>query len=448
MATAAQVLGEFAAQLHFEDIPAPVVERAKDCLIDTVGVCTFGAQLPWSAMAAGYAQRYGAGGPCTLIGFADARVHAPYAALANGVMAHAFEQDSLRDPGVGGHPGATLLPAVLAVCEEEGIDGRSALTAFVAGVEVMFRIGLASHHTPERLGFHAPGLTGPYAAAVAVGRLLGLDAARMAHALGVAGSLSSGLLAFTKSQQGAMVKRLHLGRAAESGILAARLAADGYTGPETVLEGKFGYLDAFCEKGGTEPPLLTSGLGETWETLRICLKRYACHVNAHTPVQALRELMAQERFAAADVAKVIVECGERVLSHHNIPEPGDLMQAQYSVPFCVALALNRDPDDPRSFSEGALEDAGIRADCRRIELRARDGAGRSARSTRVIVRLKGGRELARDGDTFKGMPSDPLNRAELQRKFTLLTAGKETGAAAGVFDRLERLESQPRFSIA
>ena len=447
MTSAAQVLGRFAAELEFEHIPAAVVERAKDCVIDTVAVCTFGARLPWSQMVAGYARRYGTGGPCTLIGFPDVQVHAPYAALTNGVLAHAFEQDSLRDPGVGGHPGATLLPAILAMCEEQKADGKTALAAFVAGVEIMFRIGLASHHTPEKIGFHAPGLTGPYAAAAAVGRVLRLDAERMSNALGIAGSLSSGLLAFTKSKQGAMVKRLHLGRASESGILAARLAAEGYTGPETVLDGKFGFLEAYCETDHVEPQLLTTELNERWETLRICIKRYACHVNSHTPVQAMRELMSQHEFTAADVAHLVVEGSERLVSHHDIREPGDLMQAQYSVPFCVALALHRDPDDPKSFSASALEDAGIRATCRSIELRARDVPGRSARSTRVIAKLKDGREVARDGETFKGMPSDPLSRAELRRKFMLLTADSGEAPAAALFGRLEHMETQTHFSL-
>ena len=131
MPTAAQVLGKFAAELKYTDIPADAVERAKDCMIDAIADCTFGAQLPWSRMVADYARRYGSGGPCTVIGSSE-RVHAPYAALANGVFAHAFEHDSFRDPSVGAHPGATLTPAVLAACEETKADGKTAITAFVA----------------------------------------------------------------------------------------------------------------------------------------------------------------------------------------------------------------------------------------------------------------------------------------------------------------------------
>lgn len=448
MTTSAETLARFAAELKFEDIPQAVVQRAKDCITDTAGVSTFGARLPWSQMVAAYARRYGSGGPCTVFGFPELRMHAPYAALTNGVLGHAFEQDSLRDPGVGAHPGATLVPAILAICEERRIDGKTALAAFVAGVEIMFRIGLASHHTPEEIGFHGPGLTGPYAAAAAVGRLLGFDAERMTHALGIAGSFSSGLLAFTKSRQGAMVKRLHLGRASESGVLAASLAAEGYTGPETVLDGKFGYLEVYCRSEQVEPELLTKGLNQDWETLRICIKRYACHVTSHTPVQVLRELMAEHKFTGADAVSVIVEGGEKLLSHHNIPAPGDLMQAQYSLPFCIAIALYRDPDDPNSFSASALEDAAITAAARKIELRPLQKPAKSARSTRVIVELADGRHLEREGHTFKGMPADPFIRAELRRKFMRLTSEMGEAQSAKLFERLDRMESLQTFSLS
>ena len=176
MATSAQVLGKFVSELSFSDLPQPVVERAKDCIIDMVAVATFGTQFPWSRMVADYARRYGSGGPCSIIGAPDTRVHAPYAALANGVFTHAFEQDAGRDPPAGAHAEATVLPAVLAACEETNADGKTAITSFVAGCEVMLRIAVASHHSPEKLGFHSPGLTGPYGAAVAAGRVLGLDA--------------------------------------------------------------------------------------------------------------------------------------------------------------------------------------------------------------------------------------------------------------------------------
>lgn len=441
-AYASQVLGNFSANLKFSDIPQDSIERARNCVVDTVAAAVFGSRFPWSHMVADYARRYGSGGPCTIIGLPGTKVHAPLAALANGVFAHAFEQDAVSDPGVGAHAGATLVPAMLAIGEETGASGKDMLTALIAGTEVMFRIGLSTHHSPEKIGFHAPSLTGPYGSAVTVGRLLGLDAQQMAHALGIAGSLSSGLLAFTKSQSGGMVKRLHLGRSSEAGVLAARLAASGYEGPESILEGKFGFLDAYCPEKDRDPPMLTQGLGETWKTMTICLKRYACHTNAHIPVQIVRDLMAQHGFKAEDVDQLVVEGHERITSHHNIVEPGDLMQAQYSVPFCVGLSLYRDPEDPKSFGEDCVGNAEIRAMCRRIELRPR--AQDSVRRVTITVTLKDKRRLQGESAVFKGMPADPLGGEDLRHKFMLLTADLGEVRASRLYQHLSSLDLQPR----
>src|SRR6202021_169256 len=229
-------LAEYAAKLRYEDIPADVIERARNTIIDTVGTVVFGYDLPWSQMIVAQARRAGPGGKSRILGLGGPLVQAPAAAFANGALAHAFELDNLTSPGAGVHPGATLLAPALAVAQERGFSGRELLTAFVAGAEVMIRIGRATRHTTEQRGFHAPGTTGPFGGAVAVGKLCGFDAAKMTNALGIAGSLACGLMEFARSGTGAMVKRLHLGRAAESGVLAAGLAADGFTGPVSVIE--------------------------------------------------------------------------------------------------------------------------------------------------------------------------------------------------------------------
>lgn len=443
--TASRTLARFAANLRFPDIPADVRERAAACIADTLGCMVYGARLPWSAMTAAYARRYGGQGPCTIFGAPGPGVAAPQAALANGAAAHAFEQDSLRYPGAGVHPGATLVPVVAAVCQETGADGTQALTAFVAGCEVLFRIGAASRHSSEKLGFHAPGLTGPYGAAVVAGVLLGLDAAGIARALGIAGSLSGGLLAFTKSRDGAMVKRLHMGRACEAGILAARLAADGYSGPETILEGRFGFLETYCRDA--DPQRLTAGLGAEWETLRVCMKRYACHVTPQAAMQTLRDLMATHGFAGGDVAALALGMSEKAVSHHDIRQPGDIMTAQYSVPFCVALSLYRDPEDPRAFDESALNDDAIADLCGRIALSAAPDLP-SAWSARIALTLRDGRRLQALARDYQGMPQTPMSDAQLRRRFLLLTEeALGARAAADWHDRLMRLPAQPALPL-
>src|SRR5437016_11153597 len=183
-------LAQYAAALRYEELPAVVVAAAKDAIIDTIAACICGAALPWSRIIIGYAERTGPGGTSRILGRGSA-VQAPMAALANGALAHAFELDSLTRPGAGAHPGATVLPPALAVAQEAGVaaGGRDLIAAFVAGNEVMIRIGRATGHTNEARGFHAPGTTGPFGAAVACGHLLRLDARAMTNALGIAGSL-------------------------------------------------------------------------------------------------------------------------------------------------------------------------------------------------------------------------------------------------------------------
>jgi 2-methylcitrate dehydratase PrpD len=342
---ATQKLARFAVNLSHRQIPPEVFERAKDCVMDTLAVALYGSTKPWSRSVVGFIRESGGKGKSTVLG-QRWKAQAAQATLANGVMAHAFELDNVRQPGAGVHPGATAFLPALAMAEERKSDGKALLTAFVAGCEVMSRIGVAAGNSLERRGFHAPGLTGTFGAAVAAGRLIGLNERGMINALGIAGSYSGGLLEFSHCQEGAMVKRLHLGKAAEGGVTAALLAARGFAGPESVLEGKFG----FCRTFSDSPNLarLTHRLGQEFETRNICIKSCACHINAHAPIEALQKLREELRFNPEDVREVVVAGIEKLVTHHAIYQPKDLMMAQYSIPFCIALSLYFDPTDPTS----------------------------------------------------------------------------------------------------
>lgn len=441
---AARTLAEFASRLRYEDIPANARERARQCIIDTTGAALFGSRLPWSRIVAGHAQNNGGNGSSRIIGTA-LTVSPPAAALANGVCSHAFELDGLRKPSAGVHPGAILLPAALAAAEHRGAGGRDLLTAFVAGAEVMFRIGLAARQTTESLGFHAPGVNGPYGSAIAAGKLLGLNAAQLTQALGIAGSLGGGLLAFARAGNGAMVKRLHMGRAAEAGVVAALLARDGYEGPDTVLEGQYGYLEAYARDG--DATQLTRDLGTHFDIVHACLKRYACHITAHTPVQSLQELRAEHGFNGDDVAALTIFARHKVLSHHDIREPRDVAGAQYSVPFCAAIALHYDANDPLSFSETALNDAKVRALALKLKLAEmghddgdHDKKG-GAWATRVVVELKDGRRFERFAEEFKGTPASPLSAEELRSKFMRMAGAHPK--AVELHAQLSGLENVP-----
>jgi 2-methylcitrate dehydratase PrpD len=427
-------LAEYAAALRYQDLPTEVVRQAKECIADTIAVIICGSALPWSRIVIRYAERTGPGGKSHILGSGGGAVQANAAALANGALAHAFELDALTRPGAGAHPGATVLPPALAVAQEIGSSGRDLIAAFVAGNEVMIRIGRATGHTNEARGFHAPGTTGPFGAAVAAGHLLGFGPAAMTNALGVAGSLAGGLLEFARGD-GGMVKRLHLGRASEAGVLAASLAADGFAGPRTVLEGKFGFLKVFCTKW--DEAELTRGLGEEFVVSSTVLKRYPCHATAHAAVRAVRDLQAEYGFRGAEVEAVTVTGTERMIERHNILEPADLMLAQYSIPFCVALALHREARDPESWDETALRDPQIRALRRRVRLVPEPSGEHGGTGGAITVTLADGRRL--EGHAESGM----LEPGELEDKFLRLTRGTlgEPGSAA-LFERLQRLEDE------
>jgi 2-methylcitrate dehydratase PrpD len=441
MANETRQLAEYAARVRYQDLPVHVVQRAKDVIADTIATIIFGHDLPWSRIIIGYAESMGARGKSRILGPGRSAVRAPLAALANGTLAHAFELDNLTWPNSGVHPGATMLVPALAVAQERGIGGRELIAAFVAGAETMIRIGRATKHNNESRGYHAPGTTGPFGAAIAVGRLMRLDAEKMTNAMGIAGSLAGGLLEFARSGTGAMVKRLHLGRAAESGVLAASLASEGFTGPQSVLEGPFGYLSVFC--GEHDLAALTHGLGNEYATLRIMLKRFPCHITAHTSVQAIEDLRAEHKFSGDDVATIAIAGTEKMATINNIPRPADLMLAQYSIPFCVALAHFRNPRDPRSFNAKAVTDPAILALAARVTMSVADETrhARTLAST-VTVTLKDGRVFMRRVADFKGTPESPLNAEEMREKFMLLTKHCDAREMARLFGRLQNLENE------
>ena len=434
MTTAAQTLAEFAVGLSYDEIPAEVIERAKDCVIDTVAACVFGAEQPWTKTVIGYAQRNSAAGECSVLG-TPIKVRAPFACLANGASAHAFELDALCEPSVGIHPSAALAVPGFAVSQGRRKSGKELLAAVVAGYEVLYRIGDAARQSIEKVGFHSPGVVGVYGTAVVVGRLFGLDAGRMANAFGVAGSMSSGLMEFSRS--GGMVKRLHLGRAAEGGFMAAILARDGYTGPSGVFEGKFGFLNVYCRDA--DAARLTKDLGSTWHVMKTKIKRYACHATAQVPVTLALDLKSKHGLSGDEVTRITIAANEKTVSHHAINEPHDMTMMQYSVPFSTALALYFDPTDPRVFSETSLNDPKIRALAKstRVELLA---SGHMSSACRVTLHLKNGGEVSAEGHDFKGTPTMPLTRDELLEKFRKLTAHRDRVKGEKLFSQLVQAE--------
>jgi 2-methylcitrate dehydratase PrpD len=444
MADETKTLAAFATTLRYEDIPAPVIAMTTACLVDTIGVALFGSSLPWSRSVEDFSRHVGGGGSAasTILNPAFPRVSAPAAALANGTFAHAFEFDNLRQPSVGVHPGSTAVVAALAAAQEHGASGRALITALVAANECMLRTGLAAKSTSEQMGFHAPGLTGVFGSAIAVSRIMGFSARETVMAIGIGGSLCSGLLAFAKAGNGGMVKRLHMGRAAEGGVTAAYLAGRGFEGPDVVLEGKFGYLDVYARDG--DPALLVDGLGTRWESLNIWFKMFPCHVTAQAPVRAIQQLQREHRFGPQDVTRIVIEASEKVLSHHANRVPRDVGTAQYSVPFSVALALFRDPGDPQAFLDGPNQDPRILDLCQRIELRpyaTAIAAGHNA-TCRLEVALADGRTVSMSKTDVDENDTPETLQQRVEQKFLKLADCLPEDRRAKLLGRLRAIDEQ------
>jgi 2-methylcitrate dehydratase PrpD len=432
-------LAEYAQALRYDDIPADVIAAAKNTIADGIACCVFGYRFPWSQALVRYAQQHGGAGKSVVLGPGAPLLKPPFAALVNGALAHSFELDAGTQRGVGAHPFGTVFTGALPVAQDIAAGGRKLLTAFVAGSEVMLRIGRATGRSNEHRGFHAPGTTGPFGSAVACGLLLGLDTERLLNALGIAGSVASGLRQFAFAEEGGMVKRLHFGRGAEGGVLAALLAAEGFDGPHNVLEGKNGFLRVFCNEYDVGE--LTRGLdGSIFRVREIAMKRFGTHGTSQVPLQALLELRAQHPFSADAIESLHIAAAPENVAHHDNLSPADLMQAQYSVPFCMAVGCVRDIRDPRAMDESALTDPQVKAVVQRIRYEA--GNISDKRACEVTITLKNGtvlrRTLPEPGDAWR-----PANRAETYEKYAILMRDCPQRLADELFERVQTLEDQP-----
>ena len=399
------------------------IAAAANCVIDTLGAIAYGAEQPWSMAAARHALATGPGGACTVVG-RDDRASPAMAAFANGTAAHAFEIDDVHEEAVN-HPGAVVVPAALAVAEELDASGLAFLEAVVAGYEAMGRAGLAVGPVSHMLaGFHPTSMSGVFGAAAAAAHLRGLDAEGLNHAFGIAASLASGTMEFASS--GGMAKRIHAGRAAEGGIMAAALAAEGFEGARDGLAGRYGFCRVFTDD--PQPRLLTEGLGERWMIDEITVKPYPSCSDLHPMVQATSELVAEHGIRADEIDRIDVQTTTKVCELNDMDGTQSVMAAQYSAPFNVAAAVIGDPADPATFDPERIADPALAAMQAKVsEIRPApefDATYARRQGARVRVTLTDGGLLERTVHGQKGSMYDPLSDDEIERKFRTLAEGR------------------------
>ncbi|MDA0988051.1 MAG: MmgE/PrpD family protein [Chloroflexi bacterium] len=435
-------LARFTSELDYDHIPPQAIQAAKGYILDCLGCGLAAPGLLWSRMVAELAQESGASGPCVVLGL-PWRTSAPYATLVNGTMIGGFETDHVYSPA-SCHPGASVFPALLAVAEREHLSGRHFLTALVAGYEAVCRIGQAATRAVEDVaGFHGPATNGPFGAATAVARALGLDPEQTASALGIAGSNAGGLLEF--SLDGSMIKRLHMGRASQMGLESALLAQKGFTGPHTILEGKRGFLKVFSPD--PHPERLLEGLGKNYVMASVLqIKSYPCHIRAHPFVDALVQFKAKHPIDPRHIQKIQIFLNPHDVDRHGQQEPGTLLAAQYSIPYSVAVALWRDLSDPRAFSDGVESQEDIRKTAREIELHPLQDSSES-KGQSLVLDIDGESHYL-DASDYKGSPTNPYNFDDLCEKFRRYAAvSVEQSAIASIIEMVSTLEDVPDITV-
>jgi 2-methylcitrate dehydratase PrpD len=415
--TLAERLADFAADLTFDALPAPVVANVKLRALDVLGIAlaasTHEVGPPMRAGLEAWAGR----GECTVIG-AKFTASVPIAIMLNGTLAHGLDFDDTHAPSVT-HASAVVIPTVLALGEAGGLDGRAVITAAVAGYETIARIGMGAPAAFHERGWHATSTCGTFAAAVAAGVCERLDRAGLTSALGIAGSFASGVMEFLAD--GSWVKRLHPGWAGQAGATAAALARAGFPGPATILEGRYGLYRTFVDAEPDLRPFET--LGRTWETLNTGFKPYpACHY-LHAFLDCA--LTLRQRHGLAPEAIAAIECLVPPSGMPIVAEPRDAKlrprtsyDAQFSLPYSVAAAFVDGRVDLDTYASERLTDRRVLELAERVTCRPDpDSTFPNGFPGWVRVRLSDGRTVEAREPDGRGGPARPLPEGAIVEKF-------------------------------
>ena len=438
-------VAEWIARTSIDDAPAAVVDAAKSAIIDTVAVILAGASEPVTRIVAAAVAEDGASPVADRLGV-RLRTSMEGAAFVNGVSGHALDYDDVNRSAIG-HPSVVILPAALAAAQGVGASGRALIEAYVLGVEVMTKLGRAMGTAHYRTGWHATSTLGTLGAAMAAGKVLGLEPEALEHALAIAVSEASG----SRQNFGTMTKPFHPGHAARSGVLAARLARKGMTGDTAILEAPLGYFALFSY-GEARLDGIRDALGNPYDVLSpgMNVKRYPCCYATHRAADAVLALVQEHELRAGDVeaAEVVVPPGGLAAVTRDRPRTG--LEGKFSLPYVVAAAILDGRVTLDTFTDEMVqrpeaqtllravrpvEDPGIPVEFNAIE----EGY------VVVKIRRRAGAVLERRVDYPRGAPQNPLSRDELRAKFRdcarqVLSPEESEWALA----LLESLEDLPR----
>ena len=432
-------LAEFVASMRDRPLPARTQDVLREALLDAIGCGLYGLTTDWARIIHRFAREQG--GPAESALWCGAgRIGAAQAALAAGTAIHSFDFDDHSRAKI--HPGAVVVPVVLALGERCRSPGRVLLAAMAAGYETMNRVSQAANPGRARMrGWHLTGTCGTFAAAAAASVILGLDAATTASAFGLAGTQSAGLWAFTADA--AMSKRMHPGKAAHDGINAALLAAQGFQGPRYILEAADGSF-LFTMSDSPRPGMITEGLGRRWHSDETCFKPHACCGSNHACVDAAIELAGLEGVDVAGIARIVAGIADVVRTQTGFDYRADsVLNAQMSLQYNVAVALHDRQAYLEQFTPQRIVDPAVCETARRVEIEVDpeiDRAYPEIYGGRLTLVLKNGRQLSKRIDYSRGMPENPMSGEQIERKFrSLATAAVGRSSADEVLSSAREL---------
>jgi 2-methylcitrate dehydratase PrpD len=431
MATAAERFAAFALELTLDDVPAEVVEAAKLHVLDVLG-CGLAAHGLGIAGEGRTAMAELGGEPeASVIGL-DRGLPAPNAAFANAMLCHGLDFDDTHSDSVS-HVSTVVVPAAAALAEARGASGRELLTAVIAGNEIVTRIGMATPGAFHARGFHPTAICGIFGATAAAARLSGLSVADTASALGIAGSMASGLFAYL--DDATATKPIHPAWAAHGALVAARLASLGAEGPPGVLEGRFGLYHAFVDtRIDLEPQL--ADLGERWETPRIAFKPFpACHF-IHGSLGATASLLGEvDPDEVEDVLVTVPEAGVSLVLEPAASKvaPRTDYEGKFSLQYSTAAMLVHGRVGLATYTPKALADERVLDLARKVRYEPKEYASYPAAFPGgVRIALRDGRTLEADFPHQLGAPENPMSADQVRAKFR-----ENAALAGGSFEELE-----------
>jgi 2-methylcitrate dehydratase PrpD len=427
-------LVDFILGLELPSLPPAVIEAAGRSITDWVGTAIRGSKEPLAEAIGAVIAMSGGEPQATVLG-RRVRTSALLASMANGAQSHALDFDDTHLPSVV-HGSAPVAPVVLALGEWQHVSGSDALAAFIAGFEVETRIGRVIGARLTERGWHATATLGHFGAAAAAGKLLHLNARQLAHALGIAGTQATGLLA----SFGTMSKPLHPGKAAMNGLLAALLAREGFTGSMAMLDGPGSLSETYLGTGDLSAAV--EDFGKRWQLLDNSTKFYAaCHLT-HATVDAARAIRARSPLGADAIECVECRVHPLVMKVANQRGPKTDLEAKFSISFCAAIALLRGDAGEAEFNAAAIHDPDVARVMARVAAQADPSMTMGAAHMRV--RLRDGGVLEHHVSAARGTAENPPSRDDVEEKFRrLATVALPAEQASRLVATLRRLVDLP-----